>query len=243
MRILQGTSTVLIAGCAIAAGPVAAPAPQQAPFPSPTKGLAIEASGIEGGTTLAELLREFCSATGQNLSVSQSTRQQLEMTPVGLMNPVEVPEAEVYSFVEGLLRQHDYVLTVQRDVAPMLLGVYSRDDRQRRSIRDQGRGVAREELDQWAAHPAVMIRTVVDVAPANAHELGNNLRMLVSDQSLHGIWSSGSPASMIVEGPAAWVIDTTATIERVVANHVAWEEARRQQPETRGDAEGGRRDR
>lgn len=189
------------------------------PFPIPSEGIEILAADDEGGSTLADVLREFTRVTGQNITMSPPTRQQVEAAPVGLLASVHVPPTQVYSFVEGLLTRNDLVITRLRAEAPALLALYSMEERRNRPIAGQALRVRGEHLTAFRDHSALLIRTVVDVSPANAKEIAGHLRHLTTDTSLFYIYPSGSPTSVVVQGPGTWVVDAVATIDEIVDNH------------------------
>jgi hypothetical protein len=236
MRPAQITTALLLAGCAFAApGPNPFPAGGQSqggrPFPVPSEGIEVVAAGDDGGSTLADVLRDFTRITGQNFSMSPATRQLIEASPVGLLSSVHVPPTQVYSFVEGLLMRNDLALTRLRSEAPALLGLYSMQERRNRSIGGQAILVSEERLAPFAQHPALQVRTVVDVTPANAKELSSSLRNLASDSSLYLVMPVGS-TSVVVQGPGAWVVDVVATMDDVVANHEKYRQADRDELES-----------
>ncbi len=233
MRLLQSTTLLFLVGCALGA-PARTTAPAQQPFPTPSEGIEITAAGDDGGISLADVLRDFCRVSGQNFSMSPETRNALESTPVGLLASVQVPAAQVYSFVEGLLIRNGFVVARLQSEAPALLGLYSSQERRDRSAGEQAMRVSRDQLTPFGAHPALLIRTVVDVHPASAKEVAGALRGLAADHSLYRVLQSGSPTSVIVEGPGSWVVDVVATIDEVVANHVAYVEQFRR-PESGSD--------
>jgi type II secretory pathway component GspD/PulD (secretin) len=239
MRTIHATTALMLAGCALAA-PTMTATPKQQPFPTASEGIEIDAAGGDGGSTLADVLRDFSRATGQNFSISPQTRQMLEATPVGLLNSVSVPPAQVFSFVEGLLIRNDFVATRLRGEAPALLGLYSMNERRNRAIGGQAMRVASEDVASFAEHPALLIRTVLDVSPANAKDVASALRHLCSDQSLYSVTHSGAPSSVILQGPGSWVVDTVATIEEVVANHATYLRPFQNQNPSDSDSESGK---
>jgi hypothetical protein len=150
-------------------------------FPVPEEGLSIPAPR-EGGATLLNLLDDFSRVTGQNLHASDETRTRLRETPIGLMRGVEVPATEVYSFVESLLRESDFVLLDKRQAAPRLLAIKWLLSQRRQGVRQGCVTVPVANIEAYKRHPALMIQTVVEVPNIDAQQLSNVLRLMVTDQ-------------------------------------------------------------
>jgi hypothetical protein len=89
-----------------------------------------------------------------------------------------VPASEVYLFVETLLFEHGYVLSKLKGGAVPLVGVHGREGG---PTSPRWTRVPAESLAGYADHPALLVSTVIDVAPVNAHQLTNSLRPLLPD--------------------------------------------------------------
>ena len=202
----------------LVAAPLRSPTAAEDPYPLPTGSMVLGTTSDR--QSLADLLADFAVLADQNISVKSNVLQMLEATEIELMSPVNVPAEELYSFVESLLVQHDFVLAELRREEPRLLAVHWIQDKSSNARRGC-RAVSVDELAAYANHPAMMIRTVVDVSPANANAVANGMRHLVNDQRSQGLWPTGSEASLTIDGPAGWVIDIVSTAREIAASHPA----------------------
>jgi len=252
---MQTTKTVfalLLVSCALAqesrppqVQPRSAETQRSSHFPMPRSGLSLNRDGEgDGSQTLAGMLAEFCRVTGQNFSVSEAARQMLQATATGLVQPVDVPPAQVYPFVEALLIDRGFVITELRAQEPRLLALHltrSNDPSDRSRARERCVLVPAERIAEYADHPALMVRTVIDVSPLDARLVANTLRGVIRDSELQNILPIGGVTSLLVEGPGAWVASVAemlrdaAEIERewLEKNKPAPEDARSAVPEQR----------
>lgn len=187
-------------------------------FPTPEEGLSI-ASTREGGPNLLNLLGEFSRITGQNLHVSEAARTRLRETPIGLLQNVEVPPREVYSFIEGLLWQSGFVMIDDRLAGPGLLAIKSTYGDERPSVDGLRNGcltVAEQQLDAYKRHPALMIQTVIRMPSMPG---GVNFGPALSSMSQHhNIWQivvSGD--TVILRGPARQVVQMAEILRAINA--------------------------
>lgn len=164
---------------------------QADPFPVPPTGLAITVAQEEA-TTLLDLLLDFARVSGQTLHVSDETRTQLRQTPLGLLTSVEVPPAEVYSFVESLLWQSGFVVIDERAAAPRMLAIKSLHGSERVLVRQGCVTVPASELAAYKRHPALMIQTVVPLSDAHRGDLQGALRMFVVDNHVQRVATAGN---------------------------------------------------
>jgi hypothetical protein len=192
------------------------------PFATPESPLVISDSGV-AVQTLDDLLAEFERIAGQHVVANAHTREALRATNVGLVAGVSVPPDEVYSFVESLLAHHGFFVGRLRSGNPRLLSVRSSSGRGTWPV-DEWMTVPVEEIDDYADHPALLVETVVDVAPMDSRQIVNSLRQLVHGNHQGMVAVSGS--SLILRGTGSEVARTASMLELARAHHVA-EEARR----------------
>jgi hypothetical protein len=209
-----------LAGCFIAPEPsptqaAERAAPARAAFPLPAGGIAIAAEGPDGGPTLADVLRDFAQAAGQNVSIDAPTRQALEQAPAGLLRAVEVPAAALYAYVETLLFERGFVVSELRASEPRLLGIYS--------TRAGGlgcapaRAVPQEEIQLYRDHPALLVSTVLHLPSIDVRQLGNSLRALASERSATTIVPLGATSTLLIKGTGREVAELALMLEQADA--------------------------
>jgi hypothetical protein len=211
--------TSSLIGTAMAAALLATtpPGPSQARadthFPAPSGAITIAATTADGGPSMADVLRDFARVAGQNLSISTASRAALEATPAGLIASAEVPAAEVYSFVEGLLAERGFVMSELRDQEPRLLGIYN----QQEGLSAPAQWVPADQLERFRAHPALVVLSVLCLEELDVRQLGNSLRALGGLGS--GVVPIGSTNSVLLMGTGRNVADLAQVM--LAANEAA----------------------
>ena len=188
-----------------------APHPGRAPrspdgaglFPMPSGPLALEPAAGEGQASLADVMRRFGALTGCEVSAAAPHRELLENTPTGLLGPVTVPPEAGWSFVESLLAENGFALAVLRSEPPRLLGVYHVPSVEGGAAALPALAVDAERLGDFADHPALVIRTVLDLPHVDVRALGNVLRGVVGSTGLVPV---GGTTSIVVLGQARSVL-------------------------------------
>ena len=212
----------LLAATALCALTLAPAAPADELFPLPEGPLIVGApSHSSVGESFADLLRRFSALTEIGITARAETMAQLEATRLDLIGAVSVPPEEVYSFVESLLLQNDFVVTLLRESEPRLLAVHSVYSSSERNVGLKARLMPIELVEALEDHPALMIRTVVDVSPADASLVARALLDSVRNQHGFWVWGTGSRASLVIAGPAGWVRETAALAKLVASNQAA----------------------
>jgi len=222
-------STSSLIGTALAAALLAPapPGPSQARadthFPAPSGAITIAATTADGGPSMADVLRDFARAAGQNLSISTATRAALEATPAGLIASAEVPAAQVYSFVEGLLVERGFVMSELRDQEPRLLGIYN----QQEGLSAPAQWVPADQLERFRAHPALVVLTVLCLEELDVRQLGNSLRALGGGVG-SGVVPIGSTNSVLLMGTGRNVADLAQVM--LAANEAAGASRKAREP-------------
>jgi hypothetical protein len=231
MQVIQTILSAVLAGCAVAPAAQMDLAPlAQDPlqFPSPKSSLRIAAATAEGGPSLADLLRDFGQVSGLSLSASPEVSLALQHYPVGMLQAVEVPPAEVYSFVESLLVDRGIVLAVLHAGEPRMLGIYQPGRQPPTTIPSVS--VPSDQSDLCAAHPAIAVRTLLHLEWTDVRALANSMRAVSAMGS--NIVPIGNSNSVLVEGPGRWVADMAKVMKQ--ANELereAMERLKKQQEE------------
>ena len=202
--------------------------PQGAPhFPVPDASLLIN-SDQEGRLSMEDLLDSFSSATGQQIHVSQSARNMLAQIDVGLLGEAEVPGSEIYSFVENLLFQNNFVMAELRSEEPRLLGIHSLSGNESSWISRYAE-VPGTELEQYVDHPALLVQSVVEVSPLDARHIVAALRPLMRHSSYQSLLNVGDGNSIIMRGTGSDVAGWAALLETAVEQQEAWIESLEQE--------------
>lgn len=234
---------VVLASCASvapAASQSNAPAARNAPsdpFPPPAQGLAIRAPNSEGaGPTLDELLRGFGRATGNQILVAKSSVELLKHTPVGLLDAVELPPERVYPFVEAVLRQNGYALSLIDAHAPRLLALIDMSSGRSQPPNPRVWSVPAEQLEGYALHPALLIQTTLELPHTDVRQLANSLRSVQGGNSFLQIINAGSTGQVLLSGTAGEVWDCA----RMLLDMDAREGKRTPPPEVKPESKAGK---
>ena len=170
------------------------------PFPAPKSGIKI-AIGPGEDMKIEALLDRFSEVTGQVLLIDPSVRQLMRSQETGLNRSVDVPASEVYPFVETILSQNEFVLTVLSAREPRLLGVHSlTQGPERGSLRNGALQVSPQAIASYDRHPAVLVTTTLDLPHVDVRTLSNSLRALYTDANTQQIIPVGNSNSVILTG-------------------------------------------
>lgn len=194
-------------------------------FPTPETGIRIPglSEARNQDYSLLRMLEDFSEATGYELMLDDFTQQQALNVRPGLLREVEVPPTHVYPFVEGVLRHHGFMLAVYSSEAPRFLGVASLQNGGRVSLKQSVIDVPIEQLEDFGAHPAVLVRTVVSFDHVDVRQLATSLRPLMPDASTQSMLNAGSTNSLILTGFADTILDLSGvmrTIDREQGEHL-----------------------
>jgi len=177
MNLVRLALLVLASGCVLTADGAERSASHSSSdlLPAPTGPLRVD---FGEDTTLGEILSAFAANTGQHVLLDGRTEAVLAQRPVVLGGATEVPAAEVYAFVEGLLYFHDLFVAPIKGGERPLLGVYSEGHGLRKAT---PMDVAEQELERYADHPALLIRTTVQLTKTDVRQLATSLRAMLMD--------------------------------------------------------------
>jgi hypothetical protein len=179
-------------------------------FPSAKSGWSLASAGEGRNPSLLSLLDSLAAATGQTFSVTPDVRARLEANQLGLLGPLDVPAAQLGSFVESLLADRGFTLAVLHEESPRLIGVYSSEGTAHNF--PPALVVPQEQLDTLAAHPAIYVRLVMDLPSVDVRTLSNSLRMVTDGQS-GLIIPVGNSNSILIEGRGGMVYRMAAVLQ------------------------------
>jgi len=177
--------------------------------------------------TLLELLVHVSAVTGQHFVCSRPERHWLEKTPIDQGGREVVPLEEVWSLLESSLRESRFTLAEVRRRAPRLMSVgrlsATADDELQWA---RARFVAAERLDELAAHPTLLARSVIRVGPKEAVEACEEVllehRDFAEEVRVDSIaWAPGAP--LIVTGIVPDLLEARRIVEQEIA---AWRKER-----------------
>jgi len=173
-------------------------------LPPATEGLALPAFEAEG-VTLADLVREFARVTNQNIVMTEDSRARLQLIPVVVGETGEIPPAEVYAFVEGLLCFHGFYTAQLKGGDHPLLGIYSGFSGRDLPLAPR-KTVRAEDLNAYSDHPAFLIQTVVELPHVDVRQLATSMRAILRDTSSQTLLSVGDHG-VALAGTGQWVAD------------------------------------
>ena len=202
------------------------------PFPTPSSGLKVQVAPGEE-MSLEKLLDEFSKVTGQTLLITPTTCQALKSSPTGLNRSVDVPAAEVYSFVESVLAHNQHALQVLSDHEPRLLAVHNLQMMRNgnRSLSDLAQYVPVKDIGIYARHPAVLVTTMVELPSTDVRTLSNSMRALLTDQITQQIIPVGNTNALVIGGSGASVANLVTVLRECDEGARRAEEARQKEKE------------
>jgi hypothetical protein len=178
--------------------------PAADPFPVPKEGITIAMEG-PGGAKLEKVVKDLERVTGVHVVGDRETQNSLASTTTGLTGPLDVPAAEVWTTIEGLLARNGFALTLIKKDDPKLIGIQSMLVSGRERARNDAIYVPEAELQAWTRHPAFLITTMVDVDQADVRVLSNSMRTMFTDAGMQQMIPLGNSNSMLMIGLASWV--------------------------------------
>ena len=211
---------LLAVSCTAPGSPALAQAPAEEAawwnsFPVPEAPLVVEAQDAPS-ITMMDFLRSYTDVTGQNVVLSSETEQLLESQKLGLIGAVTVPPAELQSFFETMLIEHDFTLRLVRDREPRVLGIDSLKTQARNTIRAHARFISVDHLEAMRDHPAMLVTTVVSLPHTDVRQLSNSMRTLITDANTQQMLPAGNTNSMIITGfgsSVAQIVDALRLID------------------------------
>ena len=175
-------------------------APSAGLFPEAREALALRAGDAETDN-LAHLVDLLGQASGVSFTCTEHVRSALTATPTGLFSDVEVPASEAWVWVEGILAHQGYALGAISTRQPHLAGIYGRPniDHAPRAYM----GIEPGQLPALREHPALLVKTTVDLEHVDARQLSNSMRVLVQDPGQFlNVVPAGTASSILVQGRA-----------------------------------------
>jgi len=224
-------SGLLLGGLALVPFDSAAPAAGQGDVLPPAIRTLVVPGNVEEQPTLLELLRELGKCTGQEVLMDSDAEELLSTQHLPLLAGAEVPAAEVYPFVEGILAHHSvYIAPVKGGSVPML-GVYPTALLQRGGSQNQRASIAwtvvpADEVSVFEDHPALFIQTVIHLPSLDVRQVSTSMRVLFSDPFTGSVVPIGEH-SLLVRGSGRTVAQTVEFLRLCEESEKVHAEARK----------------
>jgi len=186
---------------------------------SPARGLHLE-KPERRELRLFDVFDQYAQLMGWNALADPATRNELVLIKCPFTLPLDVPPENVHAFVEGVARANDVVFSFAHTRAPVMLQVTSLSIAGRNNPRKDASPVPVSELAPWAAHPAFLITTCLDLPGIDVRTLSNSLRQMFSDQQTQQIIPVGNTDGLIVTGYGSGVAEI-ASMLRSLSNAAA----------------------
>lgn len=199
--------------------PVPSRAPSAAPvlgpdwFPAAREGLRIETG--ERATTCDTLVRDLERVTGVHVIAAADARVLLAKLPTGLMAPLDVTPAQVWSVVESVLSFNEFVLGVVSRDEPRVFSIQSLQGQGRTNLRNAAIFVKQEELGPWAKHPCFLVSTMLDLDATDVRTLSNSMRQLFTDANTQQLVPVGNGNTILLTGFGPNVVAVAELLSRV----------------------------
>ncbi|MBI5364630.1 MAG: hypothetical protein HZA53_15750 [Planctomycetes bacterium] len=182
-------------------------------FPAPRQGLALAADA-----SLGRLVDDFAASTEWTVLADRDTRARIDATAAGLDRAQGVSARDVHRFVETLLVQHGYALSIASARTPRILRLVAMDGPNARGARANLLQVEPSRLGAWAReHPAFQLQAIVRAEHLDARAFANSMRPMVSDVNAQLVIPVGDGHELVLVGFAPWlahVCDTLAALDR-----------------------------
>jgi hypothetical protein len=173
-------------------------------FGLPPVRAALEFPAGEREVTLGWLVGELARLSGQELTMTPTLRQQLDVSREPLELTTPVPAGEVYAYVEGMLATHGFLIAPVKSGERPVLGVYGSSAR-RGPVEGDVRAVPIEpgEVEALAAHPALLCQVMLVFENLDSRQLQTQLRQLLVDMSGTQQVVPAGDRGLLVQAPGA----------------------------------------
>lgn len=176
------------------------------------------AVGEGGAPKLSELMKQMTASTGVTFTTSESVRRDLETYSCGVLTSVRVPPEGAWLWVESLLLDRGYQLSIQAASPPWLVSVYPVSARPGEPSVRTNTHVPIERIEVVAHHPALWVSTVLDLPHVDVRQLGNSLRGITTDPTgQQNLVAVGNTNSVIVTGSGRQVLQLVEMLRHVDA--------------------------
>lgn len=176
----------------------AAPAVQESFLPLPSNSTTLS---IESGTSLRSLVEQMGTLTGVLFRSDAETWGMLESLPCGLDRATQVDSEDAWRFLNDLLLANGMHLTGLRTDGPYLLEILSPQNRSNSFARTRAVLVGVDAMESLSDFSALIVETQVAFEAADARQVSNSLRALISDHNSSMMLPVGDTNSVMITGP------------------------------------------
>ncbi len=192
--------------------PPAASSDWEAAFPAASSRMTIAAEA-----SLLEVLASYAAVTGIQLHAGPAVREKLAAAPTGLLRSVDVSAPAVHSFVEGLLCNQGFLLSVMTAEPVHLIAVFHPGSTAFRPaplfLSDPV-----DSAELVVEHPAVFFSTTLSLPNTDVRRLSTSLRTLLTDTRTasliaggeHDLWLSASGGALAEMAQTFLTLDAAA---------------------------------
>lgn len=179
------------------------------PFPLPTAALVLPDTADDGQLDVFDLMQAFEKATGQTLVHDASIVGIAKMASIPIPGGTVVPPGEIYSLFESILFYNGFVLEKLKGGVVPLIGVHALSTHRGGVLHfvEVGEG----ELEAYRDHPALLVRTVIDMGPTDARQVATSMRGLMADSRIQALVATHT--GLVVAGPGRAVAELTSVLK------------------------------
>ena len=152
------------------------------------------------GLSLARFVVACEQVTGINFTYATETQQLLESQTVRLLGTKRVPKEEFYSFFQIMMIINDFVCSEIGEAPLSVVVIDSLKTQARNTIRGDAIYVPPEELEEYAAQPATLITTVINLPNTDVRQLSNSMRTMITDANTQQMLPAGNTNAMVLTG-------------------------------------------
>ena len=176
-------------------------------FPAASGALEITLDAEGNGPSYLELVSDYAELTGQFVTFSKETRKTLAETDVQLNRSMSIAAEDVQHITEVLLSQAGLHLAIESTDGPQILRVRDAAT-EGKDLRSAAIHIDMAGLEIARKHPAMTFSVVVPMGTADARQLSNSCRTMITDATTMQILPAGRYAALIVTGYGDWVYET-----------------------------------
>jgi len=154
----------------------------------------------EDGMSLLKFVIACEQVTGINFTYTQETEGLLSSQNIKLLGTKRVPKDDFYSFFQIMMIINEFVCT-EIGAAPLsVVAVSSLKTQARNTVRGDAIYVEPERLEDYAAQPATLITTVINLPNTDVRQLSNSMRTMITDANTQQMLPAGNTNSMVLTG-------------------------------------------
>jgi len=148
-------------------------------------------------TNLSDLVGAYAQLEGMRILVDEQSQMVLESTALKMFGaPSRLTRDEVTPFVEGILRDADFIMTANGGTDSFSLWSL----RAARGSRRASVQLASNDIAALRRHPALVMQTTMTFENIDVRQLSTNLRPIFQDPGYQSIMNMGSSNALLMRG-------------------------------------------